>query len=298
MSKIITLEWQINNEDNHLTLKELITILDKYQEFLKKEKAQGKIIIISDNNYSLMLKLIKEITKREIPYALHLNLLSLTEDDITKIAKLNLEYLEFDLNGYKKTIGKEDYKDLCNTLKLLNKYNINTRMLFNVHKKNYKDFPKIIKLAKKYKIDSLTTERYIPKNNQEQELIMNDIDSNAWFKILEKCNKKHDIISLNKSLQFIDDKCQYKCHAGNDLIAIQANGDVTPCHNLPIYLGNILGEKLEEVYYHPILEDLRQATIPRECSKCHHNEDCRGGLKCLTYALTKSYKLKDRNCKR
>ena len=300
MSRTITLEWQINNsENNHLSYKELITILDKYQTFLRKEKAEGKIVIYS-NNYPDLTKLIKEIKKRDeiTEYALNLDILSLTEEELSKLNKLKPAYLEFEIDGSKKTIGKDTYKTICNNLKLLNKYDFDTRILFNAHKKNYKDLPKIIKLAKKYNINKLITERYIPKNTQEQELVMSDLDSNTWFKLLEKYSKKNSIIELNKSLQFIDDNCKYKCHAGNDLIAIKANGDLIPCHKLPIYLGNVLGEKIEELYYHPILEDLRQETIPRDCRNCTHSEKCRGGLKCLTYALTKSYKLKDINCKR
>ena len=44
------------------------------------------------------------------------------------------------------------------------------------------------------------------------------------------------------------------------------------------------------------LKELRLMKVPDECSKCEHSEMCRGGLKCLTYAMYKDLNHKDIGC--
>ena len=45
-----------------------------------------------------------------------------------------------------------------------------------------------------------------------------------------------------------------------------------------------------------LIKDLRKKEIPEDCKSCEHSDRCRGGLKCLTYAITGNYKLKDVGC--
>ena len=61
--------------------------------------------------------------------------------------------------------------------------------------------------------------------------------------------------------------------------------------------GNLLEENMLDLYKNsPILTDLQKQIIPEECKKCEHGELCKGGLKCLTYAIKKDYNLRDIGC--
>ena len=45
-----------------------------------------------------------------------------------------------------------------------------------------------------------------------------------------------------------------------------------------------------------VIKELKDFKFPDECITCPKAELCRGGAKCLTYALTGDYNHKDPNC--
>jgi radical SAM protein with 4Fe4S-binding SPASM domain len=45
-----------------------------------------------------------------------------------------------------------------------------------------------------------------------------------------------------------------------------------------------------------LIKELSQQRIPKECLSCPHAELCRGGAKCLTYAVTGDFRGRDVNC--
>ena len=45
-----------------------------------------------------------------------------------------------------------------------------------------------------------------------------------------------------------------------------------------------------------IIHELREQRIPTECLPCPNALLCRGGAKCLTYAVTGDFRNKDINC--
>ena len=81
-----------------------------------------------------------------------------------------------------------------------------------------------------------------------------------------------------------------------DSLTILANGDLVPCRRMPVVLGNVLKE--------PILglceksDFIKETTkIPNECYKCYKAHYCKGGLRCLTYAVTGDLSKRDINCR-
>lgn len=45
-----------------------------------------------------------------------------------------------------------------------------------------------------------------------------------------------------------------------------------------------------------ILKRLREKKIPDDCIDCENSETCRGGLKCLSYAICGNWDVKDLGC--
>ena len=105
-------------------------------------------------------------------------------------------------------------------------------------------------------------------------------------------------LTMSRALQFLQTgEIPYKCTAGTKLLTVMENGDLVPCRRMPIVLGNVLKENLLEIYKKSnAIKQLEREEIPKECIKCEHSEKCRGGLKCLTYAMTEKIIGKDPGC--
>jgi radical SAM protein with 4Fe4S-binding SPASM domain len=75
--------------------------------------------------------------------------------------------------------------------------------------------------------------------------------------------------------------------AGESLLALLPNGDLLPCRRMPIRVGNVLQTPLRDLYFeHPVLRTLRNPRhIALGCEGCGLVKLCRGGLRCLAFAL-------------
>ena len=100
----------------------------------------------------------------------------------------------------------------------------------------------------------------------------------------------HNFASLNY-LSIIITK-GYKvntCVAGYSSLTILPNGDVYPCRRLPIYVGNVLKQSLEEIFYKS--KELRKLRNPGNinirCQNCPYFDECLGGAKCVSYGYWK-----------
>ena len=94
---------------------------------------------------------------------------------------------------------------------------------------------------------------------------------------------------MHRALQFlIGGGRPYHCTAGDTLITVQPNGDLYPCRRMPIRVGNIMEIPLIKLYYESdLFRALRDKTrISNGCKNCFYSKLCRGGLKCLSYAIT------------
>ena len=70
-----------------------------------------------------------------------------------------------------------------------------------------------------------------------------------------------------------------------------------PCRRLPILMGNVMDTTILELYKNStIIKELQKKEISRECNFCLKASFCRGGVKCLSYALHQNYNRKVENC--
>ncbi|MCA9672963.1 MAG: radical SAM protein [Myxococcales bacterium] len=96
-------------------------------------------------------------------------------------------------------------------------------------------------------------------------------------------------VVAHRCLHFLDDHFLIdSCGAGDTRIAVAANGDLLPCDRLVTPIGNVLDRSIAELYDHShILQTLRDATrVADGCEGCADEPACRGGLKCISYAVT------------
>ena len=126
--------------------------------------------------------------------------------------------------------------------------------------------------------------------NPEQTLEFFEIMKAAQTEANESWFNKTEI-AMHRALQFlVGGGKPYHCTAGDSLITVQPNGDLYPCRRMPIIAGNLTKQSLTELYYESeILRTLRDRTkLSDRCQSCLYATFCRGGLKCLSYAITKN----------
>lgn len=78
---------------------------------------------------------------------------------------------------------------------------------------------------------------------------------------------------------------------------IKANGDMTPCGFIPIVIGNIVRDDLQQVWKESaVLDKMRNKQPTGKCSGCSKYDDCLGGCTARALALTGDMNSPDPHC--
>lgn len=306
--------YQEKHDPIQLKYEQLVDIYNQYKDLLKNLNMKGHINItggepLCNPHFFKLLELIKEDSKN-ITFSILTNGTLITEETARKIKNYNPYYVQVSLEGGKKTNdyirGKGTYKKIAQGIRNLRKQGIFTSISFTATKLNYKEFPMVVRYARKYKVNNIWSDRYIPLGESEDKgLALNYDETKEYLNIMinernKLRNKKHNntTISMYRALQFQKtNEFAYGCTAGDTLLTVMENGDLVPCRRMPIVVGNLFEQNMYELYENnEILKELRIKNVPEECSECEHSETCRGGLKCLTYALYKDLNHKDIGC--
>lgn len=328
MVKRFVLQWHLSENCNlkclhcyqekhkpiQLKYGQLEEIYIQFKELLVKKKMKGHINITGGeplcNPYLFkILDLIKK-DSNIISFSLLTNGTLITDEIAKKLKSYNPYYVQVSLEGSQATNdyirGIGTYKRIAKGIKNLRKYDIFTSISFTATKLNYKEFPKVVKYARKYHVNNVWSDRYIPLgNSMDKDLALNFDQTREYLQIMynerKKLKKKRNnitTISMYRALQFqMTNDFAYGCTAGDTLLTVMENGDLVPCRRMPIVVGNLLKDNMYSLYKdNKILKKLRKNKIPDECNDCEHSELCRGGLKCLTYALYKDLNRKDIGC--
>jgi radical SAM protein with 4Fe4S-binding SPASM domain len=94
-------------------------------------------------------------------------------------------------------------------------------------------------------------------------------------------------VVLHRSLQFTSSgTTPYRCTAGDTLITVLPNGDVCPCRRMPLIVGNMHQQPLEQLYQNSeVFRRLRnKQRISSGCEGCFYARTCGGGARCIAFA--------------
>ena len=319
LSEICNLKCKHCYQENHKPIQlkhdDLLNILNQYRNLLKKMKMKGHINLTGGEPLCcpFFFKILEEFKKDKdlFSFSILTNGTLIDDDTARKISEYNPEYVQVSLEGGKRinnyVRGNGVYKKVGNAIKCLKKYNVFVSVSFTATKVNYKEFPKVVRYAEKYKVDNIWSDRYIPLgSNSDKDFLMNLEETREYLSIMEKERQKLKLkksktnIAMYRALQFqMTNDLPYRCTAGISLLTVMENGDLVPCRRMPIVVGNLLESDMYDLYRNSkILKELRQESIPDDCLKCDDSKLCRGGLKCLTYALYKNLNHKDVGCKK
>lgn len=218
-----------------------------------------------------------------------------------RLSKLGPSFVQVSIEGTQDTNdsirGQGSFERTVMAIKHLVQKHIRTYISFTGHRDNLNEFTEVARLGCEFGVSRVWADRLIPwgSGSALREKVLSPDETQEFFKIMHRAqgeamqNFCRTEISMHRALQFlVAGGRPYHCGAGDTLITIQPNGDLYPCRRMPIHVGNVMERRLVELYYE---SDLFRALRNRECvnngcEDCFFSSKCRGGLKCLSYALT------------
>ena len=316
--KEFVLQWHITHrcnlrcvhcyQDNYTAFQNrqsLLAVLCQFEELIADLHCYGHINITGGEPtlHPDLYWLIEECNQRNISTALLTNGTTLTINDAKRLKRLGILYAQVSLDGCEKvheTIrGKDSFQRAVNGILALKSQNIYTDVSFTVQRNNKGELKKLAELCRQLNVDKLWFDRVVISVQEDvHQLSLNAEEYRKFCQRASSLNKKH-LVSCARALQFLSCKQKhiYQCSAGKSLLTLTADGSVMPCRRLPIVVGNIQKDTLKNIYRdNSILQQLRNDKIPSSCNGCEYTEQCRGGAKCIAYAKTGDFTVRDPDC--
>lgn len=259
--------------------------------------------------HSEIRKIIRYLSRKNKKYkiAFMTNGTLLDRKVLKRMKRLRMKPMQLSLDGTKETHdkirGNGNFDKVISAMELLYDLKVPCRVSFTANKDNYLEFSKVAEICRKHHVSSLWSDRYIPPKHGELTSIGSE-DMENYISILRK--EAENIENQNaglrvenfRALQFLGTNDQpYHCKAGETFLAVDEHGDIMPCRRLPIICGNIKNTTLSKVYFeHSTFINLRKHETSEKCHHCKHIEECRGGARCMTYAVHGEYTGTDPGC--
>ncbi|MCX7711193.1 MAG: radical SAM protein [Clostridia bacterium] len=308
--------YQESYDHRELEYSQLMAVIDQYKDLLKKLNRKGHINItggepfIREDFFSLLEVLNQN--HQHFSFGILTNGSFIDQAAACRLKNLNPAFVQISIEGdeeiHNSIRGEGNLERVLQALKCLRKNDIKTLVSFTAHRGNYKTFPAVAGLCRRNGVFKLWTDRMVPFGNAEsiKASSLNPQETWEFFNIVNQCRaeknwriRNRTIIELKRSLQFLaDNSFPYTCKAGESLITLLEDGTVLPCRRLPIVAGNIKESSLMEIYFEsPTLKELRsEVGAPGRCSRCSYFILCRGGARCISYAVTGEYLSRDPGC--
>jgi radical SAM protein with 4Fe4S-binding SPASM domain len=193
--------------------------------------------------------------------------------------------------------GPGNYEHAVSAVKHLVRERLRTLISFTAHRLNFREFTDVARLGRRLAVARVWADRLIPQGNGSNigDQVLTPEETLEFFRIMRqardearRCWFNQTEIAMHRALQFLEGGAPYHCTAGDTLITVQPNGDLYPCRRMPIRVGNIMETPLVELYFRSdLFRALRnRRRVSEGCQHCFYNGLCRGGLKCLSYAMT------------
>jgi radical SAM protein with 4Fe4S-binding SPASM domain len=191
--------------------------------------------------------------------------------------------------------GKGDFDRTAVAVRTLVRAGILASISFTAHRLNYRQFPEVARLARRLRAHRVWSDRMIPMGRGCAMECLTPEETRELFRLMGSARDEADstwfnrtIVSMIRALQFLEGGRLYQCKAGANLLTLLPDGELVPCRRMPIRLGNVMEHSLSSLYFDsPVLISLRDPSrIAAGCESCRFEHRCRGGLRCLAYAVT------------
>lgn len=239
--------------------------------------------------------------KAEYSFAILSNGFFIDEAMAVRLRELGPSFVQISLEGTSQTHdrirGTGTYARAVAALQHLRRAGVQTLISFTAHRANYREFADVARLGCELGVDRVWSDRLIPHGagGALHEQLLTPGETREFMALMAQARARaqqkwfnRTEISLHRALQFLHGGGQaYRCTAGDSLITVQPNGDVLPCRRMPIKVGSLKHSTLRAIYDNsPLLAELRDRNrLSQGCDGCSYAKGCRGGLKCLSYAV-------------
>jgi len=248
--------------------------------------------------------------RREFSFAILTNGSMIDETTAQCLSRLKPGFVQVSMEGSPSTHdsirGAGDYARVVNAIKCLKRAGVPVLVSFTAHRGNFREFAHVADIGRKLGVRRVWADRFVPVGGAagQREMVLSSAETDELLAIMSRSRKKRYIlpcsteIAMQRALQFhAGDGRPYRCQAGNELITVMADGTLVPCRRMPVPVGSLLQNSLEELYLEsPLLRQLREEYLPEGCESCFYNQACRGGLRCLAYAMSGAFNTADPGC--
>lgn len=261
---------------------------------------------------------VKRIRDIDMAVSVATNGTLLTRDNVEKMEKLGVSYIQISLDGAKAKThdsfrGRNKFRKTVQGIKNAVKSNITIGIATTVTKYNMKEVPDIINLAEKLGVKIFMYYNFIP-TRRGKNIIKMDIAPEQREKILsDMANQigKHKLSLLATAPQYgricsafsrlslthfdtfgQEENTQAEflaefvggCGSGRLYCALEPNGDIYPCVFIPIKLGNIKDDDLLDIWHNStVLKKMREReNFKGHCQVCEDRNIC-GGCRARAY---------------
>jgi radical SAM protein with 4Fe4S-binding SPASM domain len=302
---------------NELTTDEIKNIIDQLV------KMKTIVVALSGGEPLLrkdILEIIKYIKKKGFEIYLNTNGTLITEELAEKIKKCGLSHLEISIDGFKKTHdyirGKGSFEKALLAFEICKKYEIEVGILTVMMKINLSEIPNLINFFYKKGASGIGLLRFHPVGRGKKNKHL-EITTQERKRIIEKIYRiKAEIgdsfpikvetpssilIAMNYPKLIEEHKYVFYskrgCPAGTMSMDIRANGDVVPCSQFPLVIGNIRKQSIKDIWENsPVFKLLRnRENLKGKCGKCKYKNLC-GGCRAAAYNKFGDFLLSDPGC--
>ena len=284
-----------------LSVEEVRQIMEQADE-LKRENGFDELKVNLTGGEPLIIPNIKEYIEVVLEKADKLLLMTngtMIDEKLASYLSFKNIAVQISIDGVRETHdfirGEGSYDKAMRGIKLLTDKNVRVVVGCTIHKDNFREVMEVVKNVKDAKIKKIWFDRYIPCGNAQP---LNDdefLEAMTYLAGAKSYESKDFEVGTSRALQFLfTASIPYKCTALTKSMTVLPDGTVYPCRRMPILLGNCFEQRLKELFKHPLRMVLERP--PHKCKDCYKSKSCKGGLRCLTYAVNGSLDEADPNC--
>lgn len=305
--------YQDAYKGQELTYEQLLQVLEQYKDLLgtwravSKKPVGGHITVTGGEPFSrkdfLDLLEVFAAHRGNFSYSVLSNGTFIDAAMAKRLKDLRPRSVQVSVEGSRETHdsirGEGNYEKTVAAIEHLVGTGVRTLISFTAHRRNYKEVTEVVRMGRRLGVARVWSDRLIPRGSglEMKEQMLTPEETREFFKIMKRARAEagpfgifsKTKVGLKRALQFlVATAMPYRCIAGDAMITVQPNGDLYPCRRMPVKVGNLMETPLNELYYSSeFFQELRdRSRLNDHCRGCTYGKMCRGGLKCLTYAVT------------
>lgn len=258
-----------------------------------------------------IFEVIEHATGLGIRVGLGSNGSTVTPQVARRLKDLGLNRLQISIDGLEETHDRARrwrglFQKSIRAIKTGIDADLDVHVCFTAHRMNFRELGAVIDQCATWGVRRFNMSRLVPTGRGDTSL---DLTPGEWKMVVEGFELKRkalagqmDFSTHLAQLVLLDPSLDCTsgfvgCQAGLGQGCIGPEGDVTPCVMLPVVVGNIRQQSLEELWpTSPIIQTLQdRSNLKGWCHSCDQREKC-GGCRGVAYAYTGDLLAPDPRC--